>query len=253
MASQDDKHPESLHRLSLIINQLDDFSVVLGHISHDLSSPIGAIRLFLDIEKARQPENTTPRSLETFSRLADEADAAKELIDRLVEFKDSLALLASPIVAPCPIGDLVESFVHFCQDKDLFRNNALEYQDKSAGLLTPDWDASMLRHSLLIICRDFARLVPPENKFFLEVSSGLYSYQISIFASGLEVPNHLLGIRPQQLRHKLLVEHDKKWHPTAQVWTEVNAMARLFDASWSLNWDAEGHASWSLKPLSPKE
>lgn len=246
----DDPNEDALHRLSSILNQVDDWGTVLGHIAHDISTPIASMRMFLDLEQNRAPKNITPPSPKIIHSLQEEARKAKHLIDRLASFQECLSHLSSPVIAPCPIAELVGGLVEYVTEQKLLGDRKIVIVNEDAVNPAPHWDASMLRHSIMLIAKDLHRLSPPKVPFHIDITSGHYAYGVSIYSSKLEIPERLLGIQSPQLRHALLNDSDKHWHPTAQSWVEATAMARLFDAKWVLNWDAEGHACWSLKPNS---
>lgn len=243
-----DPNEEAFHRLTSILNQVEDWGTVLGHIAHDLSSPVASMRMFLDLEQNRAPANKTPPSPRIINSLQDEARKAKELIDRLASFRECLNHLSSPIIAPCPMVELVSNLVDYINEQNLIGYRSLVVLKNDGANPAPQWDSSMLRHSIMMIIRDLHRISPGTVPFHVEVSAGHYPYCISIYSSKVEIPERLLGIQSPQLRHALLNDSDKHWHPTAQCWVEATAMARLFDSKWVLNWDAEGHVCWSLKP-----
>ncbi|MEM9025872.1 MAG: hypothetical protein AAGB06_02935 [Verrucomicrobiota bacterium] len=243
-----DPNEDTFHRLSSILNQVEDWGTLLGHIAHDLSGPVASMRMFLDLEQNRAPNNQTPPSPKIINSLQDEARKAKELIDRLSSFRECINHLSCPIIAPCPISELVRGLVEYVKDQKIVGYRNIVILNENSVNPAPHWDASMLRHSIMSIIRDLHRLTPFDVPFHIEVTAGHYPYGIAIYSSKVEVPERLLGIQSPQLRHTLLNDSDKVWHPTAQCWVEATAMARLFESKWVLNWDAEGHVCWSLKP-----
>ena len=173
-----DKDPseEALHRLTSILNQVEDWGTVLGHIAHDLSSPIASMRMFLDLEQNRAPANKTPPSPRIINSLQDEARKAKDLIDRLASFRECLSHLSSPIIAPCPIVELVRNLVDSINEQNLVGYRNLVVLNSNDANPTPQWDSSMLRHSMMMIIRDLHRISPNEVPFHVEVSAGHYPH-----------------------------------------------------------------------------
>ena len=171
---------ESLHKLKLSNDELENFAYI---VTHDLHEPLRVISSYLYLLKRRVKDELSGKSLEFIDRSVVSAERMKKMISELLEYSkvDSKKLRFKPVCIEKIIDSTIEDMENLIHE--------VEAELKYNRLPTVKGDESQIRRVFMNLISNSIRYRHPERTPVIDISVEEIeaNYQFSVSDNGLGI------------------------------------------------------------------